>query len=80
MQLVANDLVSISARSRAIMNVSTCKNGWSITSRPLPGHHGRGVLRRAYQNYQRRLLAANALDFDDLILTAVPDAGLPGPS
>ena len=31
----------------------------------------RSTLAEAYQEYQRRLTAANALDFDDLIMTTV---------
>ncbi|MGL4745389.1 MAG: DNA helicase PcrA [Dermatophilaceae bacterium] len=35
------------------------------------GTHQEQVLAEAYRNYQRRLRAANAMDFDDLIMTTV---------
>ena len=76
MQLVAHDLDLDPKRFpvRAIMNwVSHCKNELvdheSAASRP------RSPLEEsyaeAYREYQRRLIAANALDFDDLIMTTV---------
>lgn len=35
---------------------------------PKRGHHLAGIVERVYPTYQRRLLAANAVDFDDLLL------------
>ena len=76
MQLVAHDLDLDPKRFpvRAIMNwVSHCKNELvdheSAASRagsPLEESYA-----EAYREYQRRLIAANALDFDDLIMTTV---------
>jgi DNA helicase II / ATP-dependent DNA helicase PcrA len=76
MQLVANDLDLDPKRFpvRGILNwVSACKN-------ELVDHESAGARVRspaeesyaaAYGEYQRRLIAANALDFDDLIMTTV---------
>ncbi len=76
MQLVANDLDLDPKRFpvRGILNwVSACKND-------LVDHESAGARVRspaeesyaaAYGEYQRRLIAANALDFDDLIMTTV---------
>src|SRR5829696_6632167 len=76
MQLVASDLDLDPKRFpvRGILNwVSACKN-------ELVGHESAGARVRttaedsyaaAYGEYQRRLIAANALDFDDLIMTTV---------
>jgi DNA helicase-2/ATP-dependent DNA helicase PcrA len=76
MQLVAHDLDLDPKKFpvRAIMNwVSGCKN-------ELVDHESAGSRARtpqeesyaqAYREYQRRLIAANALDFDDLIMTTV---------
>ncbi len=76
MQLVANDLDLDPKRFpvRAMLNwVSACKN-------ELVDHESAGARVRttneesfaeAYAEYQRRLIAANALDFDDLISTTV---------
>jgi ATP-dependent DNA helicase UvrD/PcrA len=76
MQLVANDLDLDPKRFpvRAIMNwVSTCKN--ELIDYESARSRARTTVEEsyaeAYQNYQRRLLAANALDFDDLIMTTV---------
>ena len=76
MQLVANDLDLDPKRFpvRAIMNwVSTCKN--ELVDHESARSRARTTVEEsyaeAYQNYQRRLLAANALDFDDLIMTTV---------
>src|SRR5437773_711918 len=35
---------------------------------PKRGHHLAGIIQRVYPAYQRRLLQANAVDFDDLLL------------
>src|SRR5436853_7532094 len=35
---------------------------------PKRGHHLAGIIERVYPAYQRRLLQANAVDFDDLLL------------
>src|SRR5262245_54618574 len=35
---------------------------------PRRGHHLAGIIERVYPAYQRRLLTANAVDFDDLLL------------
>ena len=35
---------------------------------PRSGHHLSGIIQRVYPAYQRRLLQANAVDFDDLLL------------
>src|SRR5829696_1442334 len=76
MQLVASDLDLDPKRFpvRGILNwVSACKN-------ELVDHESAGARVRspaeesyaaAYGEYQRRLIAANALDFDDLIMTTV---------
>src|SRR5215218_2305499 len=76
MQLVAGDLDLDPKRFpvRGILNwVSACKN-------ELVDHESAGARVRspaeesyaaAYGEYQRRLIAANALDFDDLIMTTV---------
>ena len=76
MQLVASDLDLDPKRFpvRGILNwVSACKND-------LVDHESAGARVRspaeesyaaAYSEYQRRLIAANALDFDDLIMTTV---------
>src|SRR5215204_2584389 len=76
MQLVASDLDLDPKRFpvRGILNwVSACKN-------ELVDHESAGARVRspaeqsyaaAYGEYQRRLVAANALDFDDLIMTTV---------
>ncbi len=76
MTLVTRELDLDSKRYpvRAIMNwVSNCKNelidhesAGSQTSNP-----NEEVYAEAYREYQRRLVAANALDFDDLIMTVV---------
>jgi DNA helicase II / ATP-dependent DNA helicase PcrA len=76
MQLVAHDLDLDPKRVpvRAIMNwVSGCKNELvdheSAASRahsPMEESYA-----AAYREYQRRLIRANALDFDDLIMTTV---------
>ncbi len=76
MQLVAHDLDLDPKRFpvRAIMNwVSACKNELvdheSASARahsPMEESYA-----EAYREYQRRLIAANALDFDDLIMTTV---------
>jgi DNA helicase-2/ATP-dependent DNA helicase PcrA len=76
MQLVAHDLDLDPKRVpvRAIMNwVSGCKNELvdheSAASRahsPMEESYA-----AAYRDYQRRLIRANALDFDDLIMTTV---------
>ncbi len=76
MSLVAHDL-ELDAKKfpvRAIMNwVSTCKNELvdheSAITRAETAIEETYV--EAYQEYQRRLVAANALDFDDLIMTTV---------
>ncbi|GAA1389144.1 DNA helicase PcrA [Luteococcus peritonei] len=59
---------------RAVMNwVSNCKNELvdheSAVARAGDGNEK--VFAEAYSEYQRRLVAANALDFDDLIMTTV---------
>jgi DNA helicase-2/ATP-dependent DNA helicase PcrA len=76
MQLVANDLDLDPKRFpvRVIMNwVSACKN--ELVDHESARSRARTTIEEsyaeAYQNYQRRLLAANALDFDDLIMTTV---------
>ncbi|WP_407662615.1 UvrD-helicase domain-containing protein [Microlunatus elymi] len=76
MQLVCRDLSLDPKRfpPRAVLNwVSNCKNelvdtdsASSKVSTPLE----EGYL-AAYKEYQQRLIAANALDFDDLIMTTV---------
>jgi DNA helicase II / ATP-dependent DNA helicase PcrA len=76
MQLVAHDLDLDPKRFpvRAIMNwVSRCKNELvdheSAVSRARSPHEESYA--EAYREYQRRLIAASALDFDDLIMTTV---------
>src|SRR6478752_1339991 len=76
MQLVAHDLDLDPKRFpvRMIMNwVSNCKNELIDTdaaaTRAKPGVEESYA--SAYREYQRRLTAANALDFDDLIMTTV---------
>ena len=76
MQLVAADLELDPKRFpvRAILNwVSTCKNDLvdyeSAASRVNSAMEESYLA--AYAEYQRRLTAANALDFDDLIMTTV---------
>src|SRR5215213_1375847 len=76
MQLVANDLDLDPTRFpvRGILNwVSTCKNDLvdheSASSRVRSANEESYAA--AYAEYQRRLIAANALDFDDLIMTTV---------
>src|SRR4029453_1068980 len=76
MQLVAHDLDLDPKRFpvRAIMNwVSGCKNELvDYESAPSRAHTPQQEMyAAAYREYQRRLIAANALDFDDLILTQV---------
>src|SRR5829696_4300272 len=76
MQLVANDLDLDPKRFpvRGILNwVSACKNDLvdheSASSRVRSAKEESYAA--AYAEYQRRLIAANALDFDDLIMTTV---------
>ncbi len=76
MQLVANDLDLDSKQFpvRVIMNwVSTKKN--ELIDHESAGSMAAGPreesLAEAYKEYQRRLVNANALDFDDLIMTTV---------
>jgi DNA helicase-2/ATP-dependent DNA helicase PcrA len=76
MQLVAHDLELDPKRFgvRAILNwVSTCKNEMvdheSARARVSTGAEESYL--EAYREYQRRLTAANALDFDDLLMTSV---------
>jgi ATP-dependent DNA helicase UvrD/PcrA len=76
MQLVAHDLDLDPKRIpvRAIMNwVSHCKNELiDYESAPSRAHTPQQEMyAAAYREYQRRLIAANALDFDDLIMTTV---------
>ena len=76
MQLVAHDLSLDPKRYpvRAIMNwVSTCKNELvdHESARSRVNSELEENYLAAYQEYQRRLTAANALDFDDLIMTSV---------
>jgi DNA helicase-2/ATP-dependent DNA helicase PcrA len=76
MQLVAHDLSLDPKRFpvRAIMNwVSTCKNDL-VDHESARSRVNTAIAEdylAAYQEYQRRLAAANALDFDDLIMTTV---------
>jgi len=77
MQLVANDLELDPKRFpvRAVMTwVSNCKNELvdheSARARATEGTVEQSYA-EAYAEYQRRLVAANALDFDDLIMTTV---------
>jgi DNA helicase-2/ATP-dependent DNA helicase PcrA len=76
MQLVAHDLDLDPKRFpvRAIMNwVSGCKN--ELVDHESAASRARSPMEEsyaeAYRQYQRRLIAANALDFDDLIMTTV---------
>jgi DNA helicase-2/ATP-dependent DNA helicase PcrA len=76
MQLVARDLDLDPKRFpvRAIMNwISHCKN--ELVDHESAASRARSPLEEsyaeAYREYQRRLIAANALDFDDLIMTTV---------
>src|SRR5215218_2125938 len=76
MQLVANDLDLDPKRFpvRGILNwVSACKNDLvdheSASSRVRSANEESYAA--AHPEYQRRLIAANALDFDDLIMTTV---------
>jgi DNA helicase II / ATP-dependent DNA helicase PcrA len=76
MQLVAHDLDLDPKRFpvRAIMNwVSGCKN--ELVDHESAASRARSPMEEryaeAYREYQRRLIAANALDFDDLIMTTV---------
>ncbi len=76
MQLVASDLELDPKRFpvRAIMNwVSGCKDELvdSESSAARAGNPIEESYAEAYREYQRRLSAANALDFDDLIMTTV---------
>ncbi len=76
MQLVANDLELDPKRFpvRVIMNwVSNCKNELvdHETARSRAAEGVEQSYAEAYTEYQRRLIAAEALDFDDLIMTAV---------
>ncbi len=76
MQLVAHDLSLDPKRYpvRAILNwVSTCKNELvdHESARSRVNTELEENYLAAYQEYQRRLTAANALDFDDLIMTTV---------
>ncbi|WP_375424209.1 UvrD-helicase domain-containing protein [uncultured Friedmanniella sp.] len=77
MQLVANDLELDPKRFpvRMIMNwVSNCKNEL-VDHETARARVSEGSVEQsyaeAYGEYQRRLVAADALDFDDLIMTAV---------
>ena len=76
MQLVAHDLDLDPKRFpvRAIMNwVSACKN--ELVDHESAASRARSPMEEsyaeAYREYQRRLIRANALDFDDLIMTTV---------
>jgi DNA helicase-2/ATP-dependent DNA helicase PcrA len=76
MQLVAHDLDLDPKRFpvRVIMNwVSACKN--ELVDHESAATRARSPIEEsyaeAYREYQRRLIAANALDFDDLIMTTV---------
>ena len=55
--------------------VATSRTSWSTRRRSRPGRRGEPapeqVLAEAYTAYQRRLRQANAMDFDDLIMTTV---------
>ena len=76
MSLVARDL-EVDPRKfpvRALLHaVSACKN--ELVDYETAAHQAQGpvaeVHARVYAEYQRRLLAAEALDFDDLIMTTV---------
>jgi DNA helicase-2/ATP-dependent DNA helicase PcrA len=76
MQLVCRDLSLEPKRfpPRAVLNwVSNCKN--ELIDHESAGQYVNNDTERgyldAYAEYQRRLTAANALDFDDLIMTTV---------
>ncbi|MFP5283323.1 MAG: UvrD-helicase domain-containing protein [Actinomycetes bacterium] len=76
MQLVAADLELDPKRFgvRALLSwVSTCKNELvdHETARSRAATEADASFAAAYAEYQRRLTAANALDFDDLIMTTV---------
>src|SRR6476469_5647088 len=76
MQLVAHELMLDPKRYpvRTILNwVSTCKNELvdHESARSRVNTELEENYLAAYQEYQRRLSAANALDFDDLIMTTV---------
>ena len=76
MQIVANDLELDPKRFpvRSLMTwVSNCKNELvdHETARSRGAEGAEASFAEAYGEYQRRLVAANALDFDDLIMTAV---------
>ncbi|MGB2978796.1 MAG: DNA helicase PcrA [Propionicimonas sp.] len=76
MQLVLRELDLDPKRYpvRAVMNwVSNCKNELidHETARSTAATPNEEVYADAYALYQRRLVAANALDFDDLIMTTV---------
>ncbi|WP_446721304.1 DNA helicase PcrA [Luteococcus sp. H101] len=76
MTLVTRELEMDSKRFpvRAVMNwVSNCKNELvdHETALQQAGEGNERPYAEAYAEYQRRLVAANALDFDDLIMTTV---------
>ncbi|MEA4944193.1 MAG: UvrD-helicase domain-containing protein, partial [Propionicimonas sp.] len=76
MQLVLRDAEADPKRYpvRAVLNwVSNCKNELvdHETARSRASGGNEEVYADAYTEYQRRLKAANALDFDDLIMTTV---------
>ncbi|WP_446721156.1 DNA helicase PcrA [Luteococcus sp. H138] len=76
MTLVTRELEMDSKRYpvRAVMNwVSNCKNELidHESARDQAGEGNEKAYAEAYAEYQRRLVAANALDFDDLIMTTV---------
>jgi DNA helicase-2/ATP-dependent DNA helicase PcrA len=76
MQLVLRDAEADPKRYpvRAVLNwVSNCKNELvdHETARSRASAGNEEVYAEAYAEYQRRLRAANALDFDDLIMTTV---------
>ncbi|MCW2810178.1 MAG: uvrD1 [Friedmanniella sp.] len=76
MSLVAHDLELDAKRFpvRAIMTwVSNCKNELvdHESARAKAANAQEETYAEAYREYQRRLVAANALDFDDLIMTTV---------
>ncbi|MGO4955952.1 UvrD-helicase domain-containing protein [Luteococcus sp. Sow4_B9] len=76
MTLVTRDLEMDAKRYpvRAVMNwVSNCKNELldHETALARADEGNEKALAEAYAEYQRRLVAANALDFDDLIMTTV---------
>ncbi len=76
MSLVCRDLNLDAKRYpvRTVMNaVSNWKNelvDFESAARQATGGHD-AVYAEAYAEYQRRLVAANALDFDDIIMTTV---------